>query len=155
MSPAKPKKALPFSRIPGITDDVLNRFEFSVSDAAMAKAVNKASINTRLAPSNFETSTLHGYMDKLDDCKKLLIKRIMAIANESMEGIQLQAFLYSFQYGINKCVAARTMKVSRQSIQIRNKRAIRKIKKIIFTDPKCLVLIAEMQRLRRKISELD
>jgi hypothetical protein len=136
-------------------DDVPNRMELNLSDAGFDRAVDKASIKVLQTMTPTETAVLHGYKDKLDVVKKALIQRIMKIANDNMKGIQLQAFMMSFKFGVNKCVTARTMKVSRQSIQIRNKRAIRKVKKLVFLDPKSRTLIAEMQRLRSAISEFD
>ena len=136
-------------------DDVPNRFELNLSNEGFARAVDKASVKVEPGMTNAQISVLHAYKDKLDAVKKDLVKRIMWLATENMDGIQLQAFMYSFRFGINKCVTARTMKVSRQSIQIRNKRAIHRLKKLIYTDGKSLALIAEMQRLRKAISEYD
>jgi len=136
-------------------DDVPNRFELNLSDAGFARAVEQASITNLPSLTNHEVSTLHAYKDKLDAVKKVLIKRIMLMAEDNMDGIQLEAFMHTFRFGINKCVTARSMKVSRQSIQIRNKRAIRKVKKLLFTDPKSLALVAEMQRLRKAIADYD
>lgn len=136
-------------------DDVPNRMELNLSDEGFVRAVDRASIKTLSSLTLAQTAVLHGYKDKLDVVKKELIKRIMKIANDNMKGIQLQAFMMSFKFGVNKCVTARTMKVSRQSIQIRNKRAIRKVKKLVFLDKVSRGLIAEMQRLRAAISDMD
>jgi hypothetical protein len=102
-----------------------------------------------------QVRTRHDYEEKLLLCKKNLVDRMVVLAKENMHGIQLQAFLLSFKFGVNKCVTARSMNVSRQSIQIRNKRAVRRLRKLIYTDRASIVLIAEMQRLRRILATLD
>ena len=152
---SKPKKPLTLSKLEGINDDFINRHEFLVSDLAFAAAVSRASVSNTQGRTLFETHIAHQYEEKLEQTRKDLAARILVLAKEHMKGIQLQAFLLSFQFGVNKCATARSMKVSRQSIQIRNRRAIRKLKRLIFMDGKCRVFMAEMMRLRRKVSEQD
>jgi hypothetical protein len=155
--PAKrqPKPAPRLAKIQGLLDDFPNRNEFTMTDDGFARAIERASLKTPAARSLTETRQIHDYEEKLEFTKKRLVARMVQLAKENMGGIQLQAFLLSFQFGVNKCVTARSMKVSRQSIQIRNKRAIRRLKGLIYTDKTCIVLIAEMQRLRRRLVELD
>lgn len=151
----KPLTTTRLLKLDGILDDHQNRNEFVVSDASFARAVERASIKRRIALSLADTAILHGYEEKLGLTKKKLVQRMFDLAKSNMSGIQLDAFMLSFKFGVNKCVTSRSMKVSRQSIQIRNKRAIRRLKKLIYTDKQSIVLIAEMQQLRQRIAEMD
>lgn len=151
----KQKPLAPLSKIPGINDDFLDKREVFLSEEGFKIAITKASLSNTRSMSNFETHVLHSYKDKLEVVKRDLVKMIVIMAKEHMNGIQLEAFLLSFQYGVNKCAVSRSMKVSRQSIQIRNKRAVRKLKKLIYLDKSCIRLIAEMRRLQRRIEEVE
>lgn len=154
--PPKPKKKLPvLLKIEGQTDDFPFRKELNLSDIGFARAIENASINNMQDVPLSEVRLIHSYRDKLDECKKNLLKRIIFLAKKHMKGIQLEAFLLTFKMGVNKCETSRMYKVSRQSIQIRNKRAVKKVKKLLYQDIKAIQLIAEMQRLRKKLVEID
>lgn len=152
----KPPVKLPsLSKIPGLLDDFQNRNEFVVSDISFSRAVDRVSLKNTVRRTDAEVEILHGYEEQLEKTKKRLVSRIMELAQANMVGIQLQAFMLSFEFGVNKSVMARSMNVSRQSIQIRNKRAIRRLKRLIFTDKASVAIMAEMQWLRKRIVELD
>ncbi len=143
------------AKIAGLLDDFPNRKELNLSDEGFSRAVDAASIQNIQGMSTNETRKLHTMQDRLDAIKRELVQRIMYLARKNMTGIQLQAFLLAFQMDVNKCEISRMYKVSRQSIQIRNKRAIRKLKKLLYEDINCIRMVAEMQYLRKHISEMD
>ena len=143
------------SKLDNVRDDYLIREEVFLDDVGFRIAINRASINNVQAKSPNQVAIIHAYKDKLETTKKNLVKRIFTLAKKHMSGIQLEIFLLSFKYGINKCQTSKSLKVSRQSVQIRNRRAIRKMKKILYKDMKTRVLLAEMQRIREKLKDID
>ena len=152
--PSPEKKAVS-GKIPGILDDFPSHFEFVLNDVAFNKAMNRASKDNHQAKSLFDTHIEHQYRDKLDEVKAKLVRRILFLAKNNMTGIQYETFMLTFKFGVNKCRMGRMYDASRQSIQIRMRRAIKILRSRIFQDKACIVFLAEWNRLEKKLIELD
>jgi DNA-directed RNA polymerase specialized sigma24 family protein len=156
MKRKRPKSILrPLLKIPGILDDFTNKYEVRYSSRSFARLVEAKSVGNFQEMSEGDTQTIHSLEDDLDASKVELVKCIMAVAKKSMNGVQLQAFMMSFKLGVSKCELGRIFGVSRQSIQIRNRRALRRLKQAVYKDQKCRKCLADMQEIRRKILEFE